>query len=211
MKKRKFIFRLLLAVFVIASSVTLYSCYPYGSTNPTDYDVYITLHKQDLSGYKNYKKYIMRDSVAHVTDGTGSIIQSPGIDAAIKTAVTANLQSLGYTRITNPADTATADVIIVLAVTNSTTYYVDSYYPGDYWGWGYGYGYYYPWTTTYAVSTGSAIATMIDKKAYQPGTTKPTVVWMGIVNGSTDGGTSTSRITEGFNKCFNQSPYLKVN
>jgi hypothetical protein len=210
--KRKFIFGLLIMAFVVASSITLFSCYPYGSTSPTDFDVVATLHKTDLSSYKNYRKYIMRDSVAHVSDGSGGTT-TIDYDATIRSKVIENMQSYGYTRITNIADTASADVIISLAITNSTTYYVDTYYPGDYWGWGYGGGYYYPWTTAYSVSTGSVITTMVDKKSYQPGSNKPTVVWMGIVNGTTDNSVPTNkqRISDGINKCFTQSPYLKVN
>jgi hypothetical protein len=212
MKKRKLVLGLLILAFVTASSITLFSCYPYGSTNPTDFDVVATLHKTDLSSYKNYRTYLMRDSVAHVSDGSGGTVTTV-YDATIRSKVIANMQSYGYTRITNPLDTASADVIISLAITNSTTYYVDSYYPGDYWGWGYGGGYYYPWTTTYSVSTGSVITTMVDKKSYLPGSSKPTVVWMGIINGTTDNNVSTNsqRISDGINKCFSQSPYLKVN
>jgi len=210
MKKRKLIFRLLLAVFVVSASVTLYSCYPNGSTNPVDYDVYISLHKTDLNGYKNYRTYIMRDSVAHINDGSASGSIVTAYDQIILQGTVANLSSLGYTRLTNLADTAIADLIISTAITNSTTYYVDYYYPGGYWG--YGYGYYYPYATTYSVTTGSVFIAMIDKKTYQPNT-NPTVVWMGILNGVSTGetGSTSTRITDGINKVFSQSPYLKVN
>jgi hypothetical protein len=200
MKKRKLIFGLLMAAFLIASSITLYSCYPYGSTNPTDYDVVATLHQTDLNSYKNYRTYIMNDDVVHISDGTP--VSSPEIDNAIRTTVAANMQSYGYTRITNPADTASADLVVRLAITNNTTYFTNTYYGGYY-----GY-YYYPWTTVYSVTTGSVLTTIIDKK-----TTAKTAVWMGIVNGTSDGNTSAavSRITAGINTSFSQSPYLKVN
>lgn len=201
MKRTKFVFRLLIAVFVVSASVTLFSCYPYGSTNPNDYDVYLTLHKEDLTSYKNYRTYIMRDSVYKL--GDGSITSA--YDNTILSKVASNLSSLGYTRITNPADTASADLIINNAITNSTTYYVDYNY-GYYWG------YYYPWTTVYSVTTGSVITTMIDKKNALSGTSTYPAVWMGIVNGAAgDASTAATRISDGINKVFAQSPYLKVN
>jgi hypothetical protein len=213
MKKRKLILGLLMMAFVVASSLTLFSCYPYSSTNPSEFDLVATLHKTDLSSYKNYRTFVMRDSIAYVTDGSGSANLPRTYDNTIRTKVLANLQSYGYTRLTNILDTASADLIVSLAVTNSTTYYIDSYYPGDYWGWGYGGGYYYPWTTAYAVSSGSVITSIVDKKNYQSGTNKPTVVWMGILNGATNDNTANTnqRISDGIDKCFSQSPYLKVN
>ena len=206
MKKSKFILGLLMAAFVLASSMTLYSCYPYGSTNPEEYDVYLTLHKEDLNGYKNYRTYMMRDSVEHLDGGTGRTY-----DATILSKVAANLSSLGYTRLTNLADTAVADLIVTNAITSATSYYVDYYYPGGYYG--YGYGYYYPYSTVYTVSTGTVITTMIDKKAYQPGTDKSPAVWMGVLNGVTTGdvSTTTTRVSQGIDRVFSQSPYLKVN
>jgi hypothetical protein len=213
MKKSKLIKGLLILAFVSVSSITLFSCYPYGSTNPSDYDVVATLHQTDLGSYKNYRTFVMKDSIAYVTDGSGAANLPRTYDNTIRTKVLANLQSYGYTRITNIQDTASADLIVSLAVTNSTTYYVNSYYPGSYWGWGYGGGWYYPWTTTYSVSTGSVITAMVDKKKYQNGTSNPTVVWMGILNGTNNDNTATTnqRISDGIDKCFFQSPYLKVN
>lgn len=202
MKRNKIALGLLLAAFVVSASVSLFSCYPYGSTNPADYDVYLTLHKEDLSSYKNYKTYIMRDSVAHVSDGG----ITTAYDNTILSRINANMASYGYKRVYS---IDSANVILSTVLTNKTTYYVDYYY-GSYWG--YGYGYYYPWTTVYSVTTGSVIINMVDKTTLQPGTTNPTAVWMGILNGAAgDPSTAATRITDGINKVFAQSPYLKVN
>lgn len=202
MKRNKLVLRLLIAVFAFAASVTLFSCYPYGSTNPADYDVYLTLHKEDLSSYKNYKTYIIRDSVAHITDGT----ITTAYDNTILSKINSNLASYGYKRVYS---IDSANVIVSTALTNKTTYYVDYYY-GSYWG--YGYGYYYPYTTVYSVTTGSVIINMVDKASLQPGTTNATAVWIGVLNGAAgDPSTAATRITDGINKVFAQSPYLKVN
>ncbi|MCX6159573.1 MAG: DUF4136 domain-containing protein [Ignavibacteria bacterium] len=209
MKKRNFVLGLLMLGFLAAASMTIYSCYPYNSTNPAEYDVVVTLHDA-LSNYNgSYKKYVMRDSVAHVTDGSAGTTITRSYDTLIRNKVRDNLASFGYTRV---YDTLSADVVITLAITNSTSYYVDNYYPDDYWGWGYGGGYYYPWSSAYSVTTGSVVTTMTDKKKMQPGTTKKAIVWMGILNGVVDGTTSTmyQRISAGIDKCFSQSLYLKA-
>lgn len=206
MKKRKMTAKLLLALFAATLSVTLFSCYPYGSTNPADYDVVVTLHDPLSNFTGQYKKYAMRDSVAHISDGQSSGTITRQYDALIRSQVVNNLAAYGYTRVT---DTATADVIITLAVTKSTTLYVNNYWPDDYWYWGY--GYYYPWSYAYSVTTGSVVTTMIDKKKVQTGTNKIQPVWMGIINGALDGsGNASTRISTGIDKCFLQSAYLKA-
>lgn len=207
MKKSKLLLNLMLALFVTAASLTLYSCYPYNSTNPSEYDVVVTLH-DDLSNFRGqYKKYVMRDSIAHISDGTGSGSVTREYDNLIRTKVVNNLTSLGYMRVT---DTASADVIITLAAAKSTSVYVNSYYPDPYWFWGYGPDYYYPWTAAYAVTTGSVITTIYDKNKFKAGTTQRTAVWMGILNGVLNGADATSRISSGIDKAFSQSQYLKA-
>lgn len=208
MKKRKLIGNLLLIVFAFALSVTFYSCYPYSSTSPSEYDVVITLH-DDLSYFTgSFKKYAMRDSVDQISDGTGSNSISRDYDNLIRTTVQNDLTNLGYTRVT---DTASADVIITLAVSKSSSLYVNNYYPGGYWYWGYG-GFYYPWSTAYTVTTGTVMVSMFDKKRIQPGSGKVTGIWLGIVNGVLDGTRTDvgTRISTGIDKCFSQSPYLKA-
>ncbi len=53
---------------------------------------------------------------------------------------------------------------------------------------------------------------MIDKRVYQRDGKSP-AVWMGILNGVATGDVSTTqaRVSEGINRVFSQSPYLKVN
>ncbi len=205
--KRKQIEKLFLMLIAAALSVTLYSYYPYGSTNPADYDVVVTLHDPLSNFTGQYKKYVMRDSVAHISDGQTSTTITRQYDNLIRTQVQNNLSALGYTRVT---DTLIADVIITLSVSKSTTLYVNNYWPDDYWYWGY--GYYYPWSYAYSVITGSVVTTMIDKNKIQTGTNKRSPVWMGIINGALNGsGDASSRIVTGIDKCFTQSPYLKAN
>lgn len=197
---------MMLALFVITASLMLYSCYPYSSTNPSDFDVVVTLH-DDLGNFRGqYKKYVMRDSIAHISDGVSSNSVTREYDNLIRSKVVNNLTNFGYTRVT---DTAAADVIITLAVAKSTSVYISSYYPDPYWFWGYGPGY-YPWTAAYAVTTGSVLTTMYDKNRYKPGTTQRSAVWMSILNGALNGTDASSRISGGIDKSFSQSQYLKA-
>lgn len=197
---------MMLVLSVLTASLTLYSCYPYNSTNPSEFDVVVTLH-DDLSNFRGqYKKYVMRDSIAHISDGTSSISVTREYDNLIRTKVVNNLTSFGYTRVT---DTALADVIITLAVAKSTSVYISSYYPDPYWFWGYDPGY-YPWTAAYAVTTGSVLTTMYDKNKFKTGTTQRLAVWMGILNGALNGTDASTRISNGIDKSFSQSQYLKA-
>jgi hypothetical protein len=123
---------------------------------------------------------------------------------------------LGYDRVTDTLTTKPDVGVLVSAV--STTYvgyyYYDWYY---YWGWypywppyyGSGYSYYYPWATTYNYQVGTVIVTMIDLKSNAAiQTDSVSVVWMGAINGLVEGSNIQTRIKNGIDQMFIQSPYL---
>jgi hypothetical protein len=108
---------------------------------------------------------------------------------------------------------------VVLISALKSDWQVSGWYPGGWWGWypwypgggwypGYpGYGY------TYNFSTGTVNITMIDPQRWDPNNPEVGPVWSGALNGllgDTRAGAST-RIRNGINQAFAQSPYLKVN
>jgi hypothetical protein len=117
-----------------------------------------------------------------------------------------NLSNLGWERVDDPS---TAGVVLFPASwTNTTVYY---WY--DYWCWYYpwycGWGWYwYPTVSVSSYTTGTLVMTMVvDGDEY----VEPTRVWTGAINGLLSGVQNGSRINNGIDQAFTQSPYLKIN
>ena len=113
------------------------------------------------------------------------------------------MQSNGWTY---TEDEEAADVAILPAVwTNTTVFY---YY--DYWCWYYpyycGWGWGYPVTTSY--TTGTLLMAMT---SYNEDLAEPQRVWVGAINGLLSGVYDVTRVKQGIDQAFVQSPYLKVN
>ena len=115
------------------------------------------------------------------------------------------MTAYGWTRVEDPDQ---ADLILLPAAwTNTTVVY---WY--DYWCWYYyyycGWGWYYPPVSVSSYTTGTLVMTMVvDGDEY----VEPTRVWTGAINGLLSGVQSGSRINNGIDQAFTQSPYLKIN
>jgi len=189
------------------------SCYrDYGLTT-ADYDMVLTLADPNAV-FSNYSTYALPDTVIHpVPDGETDDLTRV-FDSQIISDVARNMDALGYTRVTD----STFSVLVLLSAVKSD-WQVSGYYPGGYWGWypWYPGGGYYPgypgYGYTYSFSTGSILITMIDPDKWNPDSAPDGPVWGGTLNGllgDTRAGAST-RIRNGINQAFAQSPYLKVN
>jgi hypothetical protein len=126
------------------------------------------------------------------------------------------MDALGYTRVTDT--TQTVSVVVLLSAIKSD-WQVSGYYPGGYWGWypyypGGGWYPYYPgYAYSYEFTTGTVFVTMIDPEKRNSNDPANSPVWGATLNGlagDSRSGTAT-RITNGINQAFAQSPYLKVN
>jgi hypothetical protein len=140
-------------------------------------------------------------------------------DEQILSLTASNLQARGFTRLSDTLQIISGgiDPNTVLAVligqfsVDHTGYYYDYWY--GYWGgyypyWGYG-GYYPPsYVSTYEYTVGSNVTEIVDygKSNAQR---KAAPVWVGIISGLTgDPATAQTRISDGINQTFAQSPYL---
>ncbi len=145
-------------------------------------------------------------------------------------AVAERMAQLGYVRVTIPdppgalpPDSTPDVVVLVTTIGANNQYYV--WYPAyGYWGywpgWGYwggypGYGWGYPgyWATG-SYQTGTVFMDMIDPNKPVGDVEPPElpVVWTGALNGvlGSSAGAAT-RLTDGINRAFDQSPYLGRN
>lgn len=189
----------LLPVFLL--SAVVYSCYYDYTLESTTYDLVGTFHNTEYN-FNNVTKYYFVDSVFHF-DTEGNVTRA--YDSQIKSTIISNLNKLNWTRVT---DTAGAGDVIVVSVglTTGTVTVVNS---GDNcWYDYYGYSWCDPYYTSYTFDTGTLVMMMADLHKRE-GTRLP-IQWNGTLNGVMGlSGTSTpTRIINGINQAFTQSPYL---
>jgi hypothetical protein len=190
-------------------------CYPDRSVDSTTEFASVTTLFDNQASFETITKYALPDTVLYVPKLEGNEV--PAVtQQAILSAIRTNLNSLGWTEVTDARATP-VDVYVTAAVASQT--YVGWVYDyWGYWGWypywppgygpGYGWGYpgyWYP----YSYSTGSVIMGMVDARPSV--SDKAPLVWTGAVNGVlADQAANVAIATAGINQAFEQSPYLKT-
>jgi len=197
------------------------ACYPYEITSASQTDVVATAH-DDTKDFGAVQTYVLLDSVVHVVTDSANFIE-PGreFDNDILDRVEENLIALGWVGVRykegDPVPPVAPDVALLVAATASRTtniYYNwwpwYGWYPG--WGWGCvtcwpGYGY----PTVVQYESGTLTLNMVEPGAAPADTVS--VVWVAALRGVLSGSASSSasRITQGIDKAFEQSPYLNGN
>jgi hypothetical protein len=197
----------------------LVSCYPGQPEDISQLDTVVTLY-DDTVDFTSFSTYAMPDSVNHFCpDSTGQscIDVSRQFDQLMLQTVATNMQALGYTREFNPSPGNEPDVLITVAVTASKNWIVSGGYPWyPWWGWypccwGPGWNPWYPpyWTAS-SYEVGTILITMVDVDG--AASENIPVSWTGILNGllGTQASATQSRIVDGINQAFDQSPYLNT-
>jgi hypothetical protein len=197
--------RLLVAGAACFGIAACYTDYPTGSA----YNASIITAYSKTAAFGSFKTFALADSVVYLSTSTISGV-STAYNATILSTIAANMASLGYTEVNNPKS---ADVVLIPAVTTSTTSGYASYGYGSYWGW-YGYypsaSYYYPsYSVPYSYTTGTLLVGMIDNNAVT--TTTLPIIWVGASVGLLSSSTVTAAsIPTSINAMFTASPYLRA-
>lgn len=181
-------------------------------------DVAITYYDVDAD-FGQLLTYSIIDTVPLVewgSDVDSLVWEASSRSSLIIDNMNAQMASLGYTKV---EPSANPDILLNASILSLEIEYIGYYTSYPYYGWGGGYywgypdyGYYYPYYYPYyyTQSFGTVLMEMIDAKNINESTHQLRAVWTGMVVGSTDqGGDIDSRITDGINDCFSQSPYLK--
>jgi len=188
-----------------AAIAACYTSYPTGSA----YDTAIITAYSQSAPFGSFRTFALADSVVYLTTSAISGV-STAYNATILSTIAANMTALGYSEVSNPK---TADVVLIPAVTTTTTTGYASYGYGSYWGWyGYypSYSYYYPsYTVPYTYTTGTLLVGMINNNGVT-GTSLP-LIWTGASVGLLSASSLTAAtVTSSINAMFNASPYLKI-
>jgi len=202
----KFFMLTAVSVFVLAG------CYPAGPDFTEDLDVVYTTFDPEFD-FVSRNTYSMPDQIVtdvQITNGGDTIYEyMKDIYAGpILNKIDANMAAQGWTKVDV---SATPDVLLMPAGMSSTTYFYSYWYCwwyGGYWG---GWGWYYPpYYTVSSYTTGSFIMTISDPHTDTPINRSPTA-WIAAMNGLLTYSGDVTRVLDGIDKAFEQSPYLKSN
>lgn len=196
--------------FGLAILAILGGCYPKGPIYYSDSDLVATNYDSGFE-FGNQVFFALPDSVIHVVDPED---RNPQIDRAydqtILDQLEANMLSRGFEEVEDPFE---ADFIVQAYVWSATSTGV--IYTYGYWDWYYppygGYYPYYPWGGyVYSYTYGTVLIDMIDRNGIDPGEGFIPIVWTGGLNGALSDNRNDvkTRIENGIDKCFDQSPYL---
>ena len=228
---RKTVQGVILAGAVVVLGLVV-ACYPGSIENVQETDVVVT-RRDTSANFASFLLYAMPDTVVQINDtAEGSVELSHEFDGLMIATVEQNMAALGYVRVDIPDDPndlpqdSVPDLLVLVTMVGvDNSYYV--WYPGwgywDWWpGWGYwpgygpGWGWGYPgYVGRVTYETGTVFVDMIDPNDPTPGVEPPEipVVWTGALRGILSGGAATAatRIVNGLNQAFDQSPYLGRN
>ncbi len=218
---RKFNNKMRLVYLLLVTALLMYGCYPGGPEYTSDYSLVLTDYDKDFN-FTNKKTYFMPDTVNFETndkDISDEVVR--GFEELILNQVESNMSSRGYVRVDSTVEVS-PDLFIgidVFAIDNSGVAWVPGggwwggYYPPG-WGWGWG-GWYYPpyYPVGYSYKTGTVLINMADPNAMDDPEDKVKIVWFGGLDGLLSSSTSTNetRVRQGIDQAFDQSPYLQSN
>ena len=205
--------RLLKFFFFASLSGLIFSgCYPQGPEYTEDLDVVYTTYDNEYD-FQSKSTYAMPDKIVvdiEIENGDTTYEYMKDVYAnPILNAIDANMSSLGWSKVDISAN---PDVLVTPAGMSTThffyTYWYCWWYGGYYGGWG---GWYYPpYYTVSGYTTGSFFIVIADPNIDSPINRSPTS-WIAALNGLLTGNGNVTRIVDGVDQAFKQSPYLKTN
>lgn len=223
---------ILLGSILIAGLMS--SCYPDEVDDIEDLDIVQTQYDVSFN-FDERMYYLLPDTVPLITDDEfyEKTEEEIALDNAIIDEIEFQMNAAGYTRlaIEDTADSDRMDQALIVLPTRGTVtytnYYYDYYYYGrNYWDFYYGFDYYYPgyywnyyypwgYPTSNSYAVGTVIIEMVDPTDPfnvddDNGEVSYSVRWLAILNGLAELSieNTESRIQDGIEQAFNQSPYL---
>lgn len=220
-----------LAAVALGAALAMGACYPGEVTETSQLDVVATIYNVDAA-WGTYQTYAMPDTIVHlVTEDEDTLPITREFDDEILAKVASEMQALGYTRIDvpdqgDPLPADTPDVVLFVSVTASENWVAWASYPWwGYWGWWYGWGWWggypgwgwgYPCCASVGVAeydVGTAFIQMVDiNNPIEEDSIFPNL-WVAAINGllSASSTTNATRVMNGIEQAFAQSPYLEPN
>jgi hypothetical protein len=200
----------------LALCVLAAACYPDNNFSATPSDAVITVF-DSATDFASARTYQMPSDIVHLNSDGSSTRQTGTTDQLIIQKIQANMTARGYTQV---PDSATSSDFLVLSVVS--TYQNIGYYTYGYastWGYygawyGAGWGYTYPvYAVPYQYQTGTVVTVMLDSRRKDPAKKNAPVGWAFALNGDTTSSTTgdvATRVGNGIDQAFKQSPYVEA-
>lgn len=205
----------LIPMLLAAAAFT--ACEKDADTDKLDDNFVVYTNHDKSTDFKLFDTYYLPDSILLIGEKDKTEYWDDANAQKILAAYASDMTSRGYTRVDDRTD---ADLGLQVSYVKSTYVYTDYGYPEWWWGypgywsvpyWGnWGGGWYYPYAVSYAFSTGSFLAEMLNLEAEEGANEKLPVVWSSYMSGLLSGSTevNVSLAVQAVNQAFAQSSYL---
>ena len=200
-------------LFLACMALTLAACEKDPDMNQLDADLVVYTDHDNNAAFDGYKTYFLPDSILEAGGYKASYWKDENAKALVD-AVAQQMDSRGYTRLTDPEKKDQADVGVQLSYVAQTNHVVS--YPSyggwwDYGFWGPWSGWYYPYPVSYSYNTNTLVMEMVDLTADEDGTQKNLpVVWYASASGfQYSGQFNQMMLQNSVVQAFEQSPYIK--
>ncbi len=206
--------RLIIGILPILAGIMTLGCYPAGPEYIQDLDVVYTSFDDEFD-FQTRSTYAMPDKIVVDVevdrDGDTTYVYMNQVFAdQILNAIDKNMQGYGWNKVDI---SATPNVVVNPAGIKSTTYYYSYWYNWWYGGFYPGWGWYYPPSyTVSSITTGTMLITIADPNVVNESPINQSeTAWLAAANGILTNSFDISRVNQGINQAFAQSPYLKRN
>lgn len=206
-------------LFLACMALTLAACEKDPDMNRLDADLVVYTDHDNNAAFDGYKTYFLPDSILEAGGYKASYWKDENAKALVD-AVAQQMDSRGYTRLTDPEKKDQADVGVQLSYVAQTNHVVS--YPSYGGWWDYGFwgpwwgGWYYPYPVSYSYDTQTMLIEMVDLTKKDTSEVKKQdipVVWYVSMSGFMYGNGRVNRqlLLDGVNQAFEQSPYIQSN
>lgn len=206
-------------LFLACMALTLAACEKDPDMNQLDADLVVYTDHDNNAAFDGYKTYFLPDSILEAGGYKASYWKDENAKALVD-AVAQQMDSRGYTRLTDPEKKDQADVGVQLSYVAQTNHVVP--YPSYGGWWDYGFwgpwwgGWYYPYPVSYSYDTQTMLIEMVDLTKKDTSEVKKQdipVVWYVSMSGFMygNGRVNQQLLLDGVNQAFEQSPYIQSN
>ena len=203
--KTKYAIRGWVLAAALAAAAVVAACYPSPDLGIEDYDTVVTVVAEDAD-FSGFSTYFMPDTVLQRPADSRV---SRAFDEQILGDINRNMMRLGYVYEPDPASNK-PDLLVVASVITRDQY--QAYLGWPYFGPGLGGGFVYPAVgMRYVYTVGTISIDMARAEDFDLDTEDFPVVWTAAISGPLEESRSNTgeRITNGIDRAFAQSPYLK--
>lgn len=191
---------------LLAASAAVAACYPSPDLTVEDFDTVVTV-VADSAVFGGYSTYFMPDTVfQRPADGGATRV----FDDLIISDIRRNMAQLGYVHEADP-ESNPPDLLVAASAITRDQY--TAYLGWPYFGQGWGGQFVYPTVgVSYLYTLGTIIIDLADAEDFDPEDEDVAVLWTASISGPLQGKQANrgTRITNGIDQAFAQSPYLKA-